>query len=113
MGSEITHSLLSVDVPEEIAEYVPGLQYFVQNMVQKLHVNRHKGFCKDETIKGLIKKLTAEQNELQEALGESDQFQAYMESVDVANFAWLIGLMTLRMTKAEYKESQQADHLDE
>lgn len=98
MGGIVIH------VPDEIGAYEPELRFFFDNMVRKLHINRHKEFIETATLYELMDYLANEVNEVNEAIHNEGQFEAYMETVDVANQAWLLGLALLRMTKEEYSK---------
>jgi hypothetical protein len=97
-----------INVPDEMVEHVPTLQYFMQTMVNKLHLNRHKGFGESLDLVGVFAGLSGEHGELRHALASESQFQAYIEAVDVANFAMLAGMVVLRMDKKQYADSQGA-----
>lgn len=93
-----------ISIPDTVKEYEPELRFFIDTMVQKLNINRHKGFCEDKTVKDLLHLTGAEFDEMQEAMSES-QFNFFLECVDVANMAWLSGLKALRMTKYDWDNS--------
>lgn len=97
---------ITIEVPDAMAEHSPVLQYFVQTMVNKLHLNRHKGFGESLDLVGVFAGLSGEQEELRHSLASESQFQAYIEAVDVANFAMLAGMVVLRMDKMQYADSQ-------
>lgn len=93
-----------INVPDEIAEYAPDLQYFMQTMVQKLHTNRHKGFCTNNDLPASLNSLSAEVDETYEAVVNGGQFECFVECADVANQAWLVGLVATRMTRRDWDE---------
>jgi len=96
---------MQIHIPPEIEEFAPHLQYFVDNMVRKLHVNRHKGFG-DKPYVDLMDGLEAELNELRHALERESQFDAMLESVDVANFAFLMALRAMGQSKDQFEEER-------
>jgi len=92
-----------INVPDEIAHYEPELRYFVDTMVQKLHINRHKGFAEVTELHVLRGQVQDEVDEMNQAFTKESQFAFFLECVDVANQAWLVALKALRVTKAEWK----------
>lgn len=97
---------MDIHLPEEIKAYEPELKFFFDNMVRKLHINRHKGFGDGKTIKEMKSQLWGEMNELSIAMEDEGQFEALMECADVANQAWLLGMIMLRQTKLEFEEQR-------
>ncbi len=97
---------MEIHLPEEIKHYEPELRFFFDNMVRKLHVNRHKGFGDGKTIKIMKSQLWGEMSELDDAMEDEGQFEAFMECVDVANQSWLLGMIMLRQTKKEFEEQR-------
>lgn len=93
---------MQISIPDTIKEYEPELRFFVDAMVQKLNINRHKGFCEDKDVRDLLSLTAAEYDEMREALLLESQFNFFLECVDVANMAWLSGLKALRMTKHDW-----------
>lgn len=95
---------MDIHVPESIAHYEPELRYFFDSMVQKLNTNRHKGLVEGVTILDMVAGLKGELLELEQALATEGQFDVHMEAVDVANFAWLVSLMAMRMDRGQFNE---------
>ena len=93
-----------INIPDSIKEYEPELRFFIDTMVQKLNINRHKGFCGHSTVEELINLTRRELDEMHQAHDEESQFNFFLECVDVSNMAWLAGLKALRMTKDEWEE---------
>lgn len=98
---------MHVQIPDEIKEYEPDLRFFFDTMVKKLHVNRHKGFCKGKRIDEMIDALEREVAEVKEALSTGSQFEAFVESADIANQAWLLGLTVIRMTRNAFDATKE------
>ena len=100
---------MEIYIPKPIAHYEPELRFFMDAMVRKLHTNRHKGFAENVSLKQLLTQLRKETRELRDALNDEGQFALFMECVDVANQAWLLGLAATRMTRIDYdKETTNA-----
>lgn len=93
-----------VNIPDSIKEYEPELRFFIDTMIQKLNINRHKGFCDHSTVEELVNLTRRELDEMQQAFDDESQFNFFLECVDVSNMAWLTGLKALRMTKDEWEE---------
>lgn len=101
---------MEIVLPDEMAHYEGELRYFVDSMVRKLFVNRHKGFAEGVTWDLAQVLLCRELEEMQGAVTSGEpQFSAFMETVDVANMAFIAGLVLARMTKAEYTELRGKD----
>lgn len=97
---------LCIDLPVEIEDYHPELHYFLQSMVNKLHINRHKGFADGVDLADCLELLKGEMDELKHAAVNEGQFETYMEAVDVANMSWLLGLYCLRQHKQDFTFEQ-------
>ncbi len=98
-----------VSIPAELVPFAADLQYFVQTMVRKLHINRHKGFAENTPVNGLLGLLHDEVLELENALGAESQFEAAIEAADVSNMAFLMALKIWQMSKQEYKDMQNGN----
>lgn len=98
---------ITISIPEEMGDYSNDLRYFFDTMVRKLFTNRHKGFSKDFDINGLIGGARKELNEVEQALDGQGQFEVAVEAADVANFAFLIGLAALTMTREDFDLSRK------
>ncbi len=96
--------IVEIHLPDEIAHYEGDLRYFFDSMVRKLYANRHKGFAEGADFDALVQSHNSEIAELLRAVKAEPQFNAYMEAVDAANIAFLIGLFLSRLTKEQYKE---------
>lgn len=103
---------ITVHLPEEIAHYAGDLRYFMDSMVRKLYVSRHKGFGEGVTVSQLLKLAEAELQELYSAIAKEPQMNAYFEAVDTANMFFLVGLVLTRMTKTQYRELQNVGSED-
>lgn len=99
-------AVLNIPLPEELETFEPDLRYFMETMVRKLHINRHKGFAEDATVTGLVEGLADECRELYVALEEESQYESALEAVDISNMAFLIALKLWGMTKAQYEEER-------
>lgn len=97
---------LRVPLTPELEPFRDDLAYFMQTMVRKLHINRHKGFAEGMSVASLISSLEHEVLELKSALKDESQFETALEAVDVSNMAFLIALKVWQMTKTEYKDMQ-------
>ena len=93
-----------IHLPEEIKTYKGELSLFINMMLTKLRINRHKGFG-NAGLTALKAGLDAELEELDVALAEGTQEQVLMECVDVANMSWLVALSALRMDKTRFNEN--------
>lgn len=95
-----------VTIPDDIAHYAGDLRYFMDSMVRKLHVSRHKGFAEGMSVDDVLRGCNREENEFIEAVRKSEpQFNAYMEAVDTANMWFIMALVVSRMTKPEWMEA--------
>ena len=93
-----------INIPDSIKEYEPELRFFIDTMVQKLNINRHKGFCEQSTVGELVNLTRQELDEMNTAHVEESQFNFFLECVDVSNMAWLSGLKAMRMTRDEWED---------
>lgn len=101
---------MEIILPEEIAHYEGELRYFIDSMIRKLYVNRHKGFGEHTTFEQSLHLIQGELHELEDAASRGEaQFAAYMETVDIANTALIAALVLSRMTKDEYKKLKHAE----
>lgn len=98
---------MKIHLPEEIAHYEPELQFVLDLMIRKLHINRHKGFTETETPFSLLTGLLYEYQEMKDALQDESQFAIALEAVDIANMAVLQAISALRMDKDEFEERRQ------
>ncbi len=99
---------MKIHLPTEIAHYEPELRLFVDMMVWKLHINRHKGFAEGRSMFNLFQQLIGETEELRDSLiKENSQFAVALEAVDVSNQAFLLALGALRMDKKEFNNDTQ------
>lgn len=95
---------MEIILPKEIAHYEGELRYFFDSMIRKLFVNRAKGFAEGLDFQRAVDLTVDELNELTAAVrGGEAQFAAWFETVDVANMAFITGLVLSRMSKDEYK----------
>ena len=99
--------IVEIHLPDEIAHYEGDLRYFFDSMIRKLYANRHRGFAEDADLGSLMSGLFGEIDELVAATKMESQFNAYMEAVDTAIYAFLIGLFLSRLTKRQYEELKQ------
>jgi hypothetical protein len=88
-------SEIIVTIPGELSTYKDELQLFVSGMVAKLYDNRHKGKWENLNQRDAVDLLQSEMNELHDALQVGDLDAAYDEAIDVANFALMIGSMSV------------------
>lgn len=98
---------ITIPVPAEMAEYEDDLRYFFETMVRKLFTNRAKGFNKSFDMNALIGGMRGEILEIEKALDEEGQFDVAVEAADAANFAFLIGLASLHMTRGQFEEQRK------
>lgn len=100
---------MDIHLPKELQE-IEGLEadlhFFLDLMVRKLHLNRHKGFIEGKTLVTLRERLKDEMREMTEALRHESQFNAALECSDVANFAFLLAMACLHLTKDQYVEER-------
>ena len=97
---------ITIEVPDEIGHYAKDVGYFMESMLRKLYLNRHKGFAEGVTVSKATELLDGEVIELKDALLFKGQFDAFFEAVDVANMALLTGLVTTRLTRNEYDKGR-------
>ena len=97
---------MEITLPEGIEHYEPELRLFFDLMIRKLHICRDKGFGENRTATQMFLELNDEVDELEEALRDESQFQTALECVDVANQAWLLALVVLRATRADFEDQR-------
>lgn len=103
----MSNKTLIIELPEEIAEYSRELRLFVDLMVTKLHLNRHKGFGDGLTPTTAMRLCRGEVTELRQALNTGSQEDVLFEAVDVANTAWLTAITATRLTKERFEEGRK------
>lgn len=94
-----------INVPDDLAPFAVDLEYFVETMVRKLHVNRHKG-TSTVPLDVLQNGLNAEVEELFNAISKESQFDVGLEACDVANFAFLIALRAWSLDKQQFERDR-------
>lgn len=99
---------MQIYLPPEIEHYEPELRLFFDLMVRKLHINRDKGFADDLSVEDMLAMLENEVQELRNSLAEQSQFDVTLECVDVANHGWLLALVVMRLSRAEFNEERPA-----
>lgn len=97
---------MEIYLPKEIEHYEPEIKFFMDLMIRKLHINRHKGYGTNVTISELCSMLDDEIVELRDALCNESQFNVALEAVDVANFGFLIALVAMRQTREEFNRGR-------
>lgn len=97
---------MDVHVPDDIKAYEPELRFFMELMVRKLHLNRHKGFADRDTVPIMVKALNGEVSELITATQSESQFSVALEAADVANMAFLLSLVALRQNKKDFEDAR-------
>ncbi len=102
----MANKALTIPLTEELEPFKDDLEFFVQLMVRKLHVNRHKGFAENCDLADLIKGLMKELKEVTDALGEGKQFETIVEAADVSNFAFLLAARCLQVTRADFNRER-------
>ena len=95
--------MTKITIPSELKPLSRSFRMFVDMMLTKLHVNRHKGFG-DVPYNTLLWGLHDEMKELEEALHGNDQMAVMAEAADVANFAYLIALRATTQTRVQFLE---------
>lgn len=100
---------MEIHLPEELQPYERELRLLFDLMVTKLHLNRHKGFLDGMNYEKLLIELQGEIKELDGAWEKGSQFDVALESVDIGNFAVLIGIYALRMQKDEFVKERQSN----
>lgn len=104
--SSIKTDQITIDIPEGMEEYAPWLRYFVQSMIIKLYINRHKGFGESVPYDDLERGLTKEFEEFMGARKEKSQYATLDECVDIANFGFLLGHRTLTLSRPEFEKDR-------
>jgi hypothetical protein len=94
---------MDIPIPDDIRHYEPELRFFLDCMVRKLHISRHRGFVRDRDLGELRDMLSTELAELDAALLNESQFSILLESVDVANQAFLLGLAAMQLDKRTFE----------
>jgi len=100
---------MQIHLPKELLEvpnFEADFQFFIDTMVHKLHINRHRGFIEGKTLSMLWLCLDEEMKELTQALAHESQFNVMLECVDTANFAFLIAMACLQKTKKDFTEER-------
>lgn len=91
-----------IHLPGVVAEYEGDIRYFVDSMVKKLAVNSDKGWVTKHDVRAVRDRIQVELNELDAALQNEGQFEALMETVDVANLSLLCGMAITKQTRREF-----------
>jgi hypothetical protein len=99
---------LTIPIPEALRPFAPQLRFFLDTMVTKLNINRHKGFADDSDFGTLMGLLKAEMDELNQALATESQFETAIEAADLANFCFLIASRCLMLDKLTWQKEQKA-----
>jgi len=99
-------SRIEVPLTPELEPFEDDLRFFFELMVRKLHCNRHRGFAEGVSLNELFKGLDREVSELRDAIDTESQFDVALEGSDVANFAFLVAVKAMQMTKQDFKEAQ-------
>lgn len=97
---------ININVPPEMEEYEDDLRFFFEVMIRKLFTNRHKGFSKELNLNEMLRGCLGEIDEMAEAIRKEGQFEVAVEAADAANFAFLMALTTMHMTRQEFEESR-------
>lgn len=87
--------MVSIFVPDELAELTPDLRRFWDAQVYKLRRNKHKGRWADLSVEDAMVGLMDEAGELQGAIGEGSSMEILMEAADVGNFALIVANVAL------------------
>ena len=94
-GLKTGAQLLSIAVPDELADLRPDLQRFFDAMIYKLRRNKSKGRWQDVSLDKAFEGLRAEVEEMAAAIAEGSTMEILMESADTANFAMIIAAIAL------------------
>lgn len=97
---------MKVNTPTSMEQYEPQIEFFFSLMLMKLHTNRHKGFGGNTPLREILARLREEIIELEQELDNGDQFSAAVEAADIANFALLLAMRGLDMTRTEFDEQK-------
>lgn len=98
---------LEIFLPDGLQEQQHEIRYFLEQMLVKLNVNRHKGWIDGDVNNYVfLRRLAGEIGELAEALEKESQHAVCMEAADVANFGLLIGLYNLSKNRGQYDEER-------
>lgn len=98
---------ITVHVPDDMSPFAADLGFFMNTMVRKLHINRHKGYVQGKSLVSLFEGVVGESEELRKALTDESQFAAALEAIDVANQAFLVAAKLLGMNKNDYVQEQK------
>jgi hypothetical protein len=98
---------MQIHLPKELKPFERHLKLFVDLMVQKLYLNRHKGFAEGADLKNVLKLLAAELLEVEEALRHKSQFEVAIEACDTANMSFILFLVTMKLNRMEFDEQRK------
>lgn len=94
---------ITVDIPEDIAEYGSHLENLLRLCVTKLFVNAHKSTPDMNEAEEMIDRLREELKELEDQLVENRlKGNSLLEIADVVNFA-LLTYIAIRNEQMKYK----------
>jgi len=94
--------VIEIPVPKEFEPFKHDFRYFVESMVRKLHINRHKGFAENDSLESLMEIMRQEMEELTDARNNGSQSDVFFEAADVANLAFLVALKAWQMRKIDF-----------
>ena len=86
---------MQIAVPTSIQNLEPELRRFVEAMVVKLRMNRHKGKWEGLDLRTILGLLRAEVDELNAAIESGNQVEMLLEAADVANFAMIAAAIAI------------------
>lgn len=97
---------MEIYIPDGMEPFEGDLRLFIDIMVRKLHLNRHKGFAENMHPVDVLNMMDKEIEELRGALLRETQFDAVVEAADVANFAFITALSVLSLTRADFEKAR-------
>lgn len=99
-------AVITVDLYPEQEPFRKDLEFFIQVMIRKLHMNRHKGYAEGVSISWLMSATAKEMDELADAVATKDQMAAVVEAADIANMAFLVAHKAMSMERPRYDEEK-------
>jgi NTP pyrophosphatase (non-canonical NTP hydrolase) len=99
---------IKVHLPDDIEHYEPELRKFFELMVQKLYVNRFKGWGENVTLELCHRLLIEEVEELAKAIKTEGQFQSLIECADIANISVITALKLTRITREDFETERKS-----
>ena len=95
---------ISIEIPDEIAQYSGDIQRFVSQMIHKLYVHRDKGGWDDLDTEKVMSLLLEEVVEVEQAIRFGDLSELKDELADVANYCMIYHAIINRQNPSMFND---------